>query len=88
MSALADKIAIVTGASRGIGRAVAEDLAAAGATVVINYRSNADAAAEVVAGIVGNGGTAVSQLSATKAASRLGWAKRLKGQTSWQISQP
>lgn len=60
MSALADKIAIVTGASRGIGRAVAEDLAAAGATVVINYHSNADAAAEVVAGIVEKGGTAVS----------------------------
>jgi 3-oxoacyl-[acyl-carrier protein] reductase len=60
MSALADKIAIVTGASRGIGRAIAEDLAAAGATVVVNYRSNADAAAEVVAGIVEKGGTAVS----------------------------
>lgn len=60
MSALADKIAIVTGASRGIGRAVAEDLAAAGATVVINYRSNTEAAAEVVAGIVEKGGTAVS----------------------------
>ena len=60
MSALADKIAIVTGASRGIGRAVAEDLAAAGATVVVNYRSNADAAAEVVAGIMEKGGTAVS----------------------------
>ena len=60
MSALADKSAIGTGASRGIGRAIAEDLAAAGATVVVNYRSNADAAAEVVAGIVEKGGTAVS----------------------------
>jgi len=60
MSALADKVAIVTGASRGIGRIIAEDLAAAGAVVVVNYRSNAEAADEVVAGIVENGGTAVS----------------------------
>lgn len=60
MRALADKIAIVTGASRGIGRAIAEDLAAAGATVVVNYHANADAADEVVARIVEKGGTAVS----------------------------
>ncbi len=60
MNALTDKIAIVTGASRGIGRAIAEDLAAEGATVIINYRSNAKAAAEVVNGIVEKGGTAVA----------------------------
>ncbi len=60
MNALTDKIAIVTGASRGIGRAIAEDLAAEGATVIINYHSNAEAAAEVVNGIVEKGGTAVA----------------------------
>ena len=60
MSMLAGKIAIVTGASRGIGRAIAENLADAGATVVVNYHSSAEAADEVVAGIMEKGGTAVS----------------------------
>ncbi len=57
---LEGKIAIVTGASRGIGRAIAEDLAAQGATVVINYIASAAAAEEVVAGIKQAGGTAVA----------------------------
>ncbi|MBK8431047.1 MAG: 3-oxoacyl-[acyl-carrier-protein] reductase [Chloroflexi bacterium] len=57
---LAGKIAIVTGASRGIGRAIAEDLAAQGAKVVINYNSNSDAADEVVAAIVAAGGEATA----------------------------
>ena len=57
---LEGKIAVVTGASRGIGRAIAEDLAANGAKVVINYNASADAAAEVVAGIEANGGEAMS----------------------------
>jgi 3-oxoacyl-[acyl-carrier protein] reductase len=55
---LAEKVAIVTGASRGIGRAIAEDLAANGATVVVNYHSSADAAEEVVAAISAAGGNA------------------------------
>jgi 3-oxoacyl-[acyl-carrier protein] reductase len=57
---LADRLALVTGGSRGIGRAVAIALARAGADVVISYRSRADAAAETVAAIeaVGRRGSA------------------------------
>ncbi|MFZ0408613.1 MAG: 3-oxoacyl-[acyl-carrier-protein] reductase [Cyanobium sp.] len=53
-------VALITGASRGIGRAIAEDLAAAGFTVVVNYASSAAAAAEVVATIETAGGRAWS----------------------------
>jgi len=45
---LQGKIAIITGASRGIGRAIAISMAKAGATVVVNYQKNAEAAAAVV----------------------------------------
>ena len=57
---LEDKVAIVTGASRGIGRAIAETLAAEGATVVVNYQSNAAAAEAVVAAIRERGGQALA----------------------------
>ncbi|MCA9868065.1 MAG: SDR family NAD(P)-dependent oxidoreductase, partial [Anaerolineales bacterium] len=57
---LEGKVAVVTGASRGIGRAIAEEMAAEGARVVVNYHSNAAAAEEVVSGITGRGGTAVA----------------------------
>ncbi|HFQ93113.1 MAG TPA: 3-oxoacyl-ACP reductase FabG, partial [Anaerolineae bacterium] len=60
MSLLEGKVAVVTGASRGIGRAIAEDLAANGASVVVNYNASAEAAEEVVAGIVANGGQATA----------------------------
>jgi 3-oxoacyl-[acyl-carrier protein] reductase len=51
MDELAGRVALVTGASRGIGRAIAVALAAAGADVAVNYRSRADAAEEVCAEI-------------------------------------
>ena len=54
------KFAVVTGSSRGIGRAIAERLAADGVEVVINYARNAKQAREVVNGIVDRGGKAVA----------------------------
>jgi NAD(P)-dependent dehydrogenase (short-subunit alcohol dehydrogenase family) len=54
------KVAIVTGGSRGIGRATALKLGAAGYTVVVNYTANAAAADEVVKAIAAKGGKAVA----------------------------
>jgi 3-oxoacyl-[acyl-carrier protein] reductase len=58
MNAAASRLAIVTGASRGIGRAIAERLARDGVTVVVNYRGDAGRAESVVARIEAAGGTA------------------------------
>jgi len=60
MGTLTEKVAIVTGASDGIGRAIAERLAQNGATVVVNYGKSADKAEQVVTGIEAKGGKAVA----------------------------
>ncbi|HSG16455.1 MAG TPA: 3-oxoacyl-[acyl-carrier-protein] reductase [Anaerolineae bacterium] len=57
---LEGKIAIVTGASRGIGRAIAGALASKGATVVANYHSSEAAAQELIAEIEASGGAAMA----------------------------
>src|SRR6266436_8121968 len=60
MSSPNGKIAIITGSSRGIGRAVAERLAADGASVVVNYNRSADEARDVVLAIEARGGKAIA----------------------------
>jgi len=58
MPNLKGKVAIVTGASKGIGAAIAEDLAREGASVIVNYSSSPQKAEEVVSRIKANGGSA------------------------------
>ncbi len=60
MQKLANKIAVVTGASKGIGASIAKHFAAAGATVVVNYASSREGAEKVVAQIVAAGGQAMA----------------------------
>ncbi len=60
MTLLKDKVAIVTGASRGIGRAIAIELASQGAIAVVNYASSSTAAEAVVTEITTAGGQAIA----------------------------
>jgi len=60
MASLAGKVAIVTGASRGIGRAIALRLSQEGASVVVNYARGAEQAKEVVSAIEAAGGKALA----------------------------
>jgi 3-oxoacyl-[acyl-carrier protein] reductase len=60
MSKLKNKVAIVTGASKGIGAGIAKGLAAEGASVVVNYATSKEGADRVVAEIAGKGGKAVA----------------------------
>ena len=78
MSRLAGKVAVVTGASKGIGAAIAKAFGAAGATVVVNYASGKEGAERVAAEIAGNGGKAAAiQGDVSKAAD----VKRLFAET-------
>lgn len=60
MSKLKNKVAVVTGASKGIGAGIAKALAAEGAAVVVNYASSQEDAARVVGEIVAKGGNAIA----------------------------
>ena len=64
MSGLAGRVALVTGGSRGVGRAIARRLAADGAAVAVNYRRDDAAARETVAAIEADGGKAAAYQAA------------------------
>ena len=60
MNTLTNKVAVVTGASKGIGASIAKHLAAAGATVVVNYATSQAGADQVVSEICAAGGAATA----------------------------
>jgi 3-oxoacyl-[acyl-carrier protein] reductase len=85
MGELKGKVAIVTGASKGIGAGIAKGLGAAGAAVVVNYASSKEGADRVVAEITGKGGKAVAvQGDVSKAAD----VRRLFAETKRAFGAP
>jgi gluconate 5-dehydrogenase len=73
VTGLTGRVALVTGASRGIGRAVATGLALAGATVVVGFRTDPEAARQVAAAVVARGGVAeAARLDVTDAGQAAG----------------
>ena len=85
MSKLEGKVAVVTGASKGIGAGIAKAFGAAGASVVVNYASSKDGADRVVAEIVSAGGKAVAvQANVARAAD----VKRLFAETERAFGTP
>jgi acetoacetyl-CoA reductase len=64
MKTLENAVVVVTGASRGIGRAIAEELGKGGAKVVVNYLHSKDLAEEVVEGLLKNGASAAVAMQA------------------------
>jgi 3-oxoacyl-[acyl-carrier protein] reductase len=81
MGQLTGKVAIVTGASKGIGAGIAQALAAAGAAVVVNYASSRDGADRVVAEIAGKGGKAVAVKADVSDVSKANDVRRLFDET-------
>ena len=60
MGTLNEAVVVVTGASRGLGAAIAEELAGGGAKVVVNYSTSKEPAEEVVENISKSGGEAIA----------------------------
>jgi 3-oxoacyl-[acyl-carrier protein] reductase len=85
MPSLSERVAIVTGASRGIGRAIALELASEGAAVAVNYHSRAQEAEEVASAILERGGRAcVCQADVTDE----GQVRRLVDSTKRHLGLP
>jgi 3-oxoacyl-[acyl-carrier protein] reductase len=84
MKSLSGKVAIVTGASSGIGRSIAERIAEEGAIVVVNYSKSSDKAQQVVVGIQAKGGKA---LEVQADMSRVADARRLITDTIKQFNR-